>query len=95
MSSRNVLISRGHSASSPSVFLSVGAGGTSTLIFETLSSLSCCLRFFSRTLKNEGSTVSHGTLRGFFEIMKSDYAQLHPPYTLASSEPDEYQLRVS
>ncbi|PFH33895.1 ferlin family protein [Besnoitia besnoiti] len=47
-----------------------------------------------RTLKNEGSTVSHGTLRGFFEIMRSEYAQLHPPYTLASAEPDEYQLRV-
>lgn len=47
-----------------------------------------------RTLKNEGSTVSHGTLRGFFEVMTDDYAQQHPPFTLASAEPDDYQLRV-
>ncbi|KAL8436007.1 hypothetical protein ACSSS7_002052 [Eimeria intestinalis] len=47
-----------------------------------------------RTLKNEGSTVSHGTLRGFFEIMTDDYAQGHPPYALASAEADDFQLRV-
>ncbi|OEH79689.1 c2 domain-containing protein [Cyclospora cayetanensis] len=47
-----------------------------------------------RTLKNEGSTVSHGTLRGFFEIMTEDYAQEHPPFTLASAEADDFQLRL-
>ncbi|CDJ38928.1 C2 domain-containing protein, putative [Eimeria tenella] len=47
-----------------------------------------------RTLKVEGSTVSHGTLRGFFEIMTEDYAQEHPQFTLASAEADDFQLRL-
>ncbi|KAL8429259.1 hypothetical protein Efla_005536 [Eimeria flavescens] len=47
-----------------------------------------------RTLKNEGSTVSHGTLRGFFEIMTDEYAREHQPYALASAEADDFQLRV-
>ncbi|KAF8819861.1 ferlin family protein [Cardiosporidium cionae] len=47
-----------------------------------------------RSLKHEGSTISHGTLRGWYELMSEYFAQQHPPHTLSTSEPDDYELRV-
>ncbi|GBE60677.1 C2 domain-containing protein [Babesia ovata] len=47
-----------------------------------------------RTLKNEDSTVSHGTLRCWIEMMDLDTAQTKPIRTLGGMEQSDYELRV-
>ncbi|GAW78974.1 ferlin [Plasmodium gonderi] len=47
-----------------------------------------------RSLKLENSTISHGSLRCWFEIYPEEYAQLNPVKILCSNEPDDYQLRL-
>lgn len=47
-----------------------------------------------RSLKLENSTISHGSLRCWFEIFNEEFAQLNPIKVLCSNEPDDYQLRL-
>ncbi|CAA9986207.1 ferlin, putative [Plasmodium knowlesi strain H] len=47
-----------------------------------------------RSLKLENSTISHGSLRCWFEIFTEEFAQRNPVKILCSNEPDDYQLRV-
>ncbi|CRG98468.1 ferlin, putative [Plasmodium relictum] len=47
-----------------------------------------------RSLKLENSTISHGSLRCWFEIFTEEFAQLNPVKILCSNEPDDYQLRL-
>ncbi|KAF8820087.1 ferlin family protein [Cardiosporidium cionae] len=47
-----------------------------------------------RSLKHEGGTISHGTLRGWYELMTEYFAQQHPPHTLSTSEPDDFEIRI-
>ncbi|EUD66600.1 hypothetical protein C922_02921 [Plasmodium inui San Antonio 1] len=47
-----------------------------------------------RSLKLENSTISHGSLRCWFEIFTEEFAQRNPVKILCSNEPDDYQLRL-
>ncbi|ORM41731.1 Myoferlin [Babesia sp. Xinjiang] len=47
-----------------------------------------------RTLKNEDSTVSHGTLRCWIEMMDLATAQTKPIRTIGGMEQSDYELRV-
>ncbi|GFE54857.1 C2 domain-containing protein [Babesia ovis] len=47
-----------------------------------------------RTLKNEDSTISHGTLRCWIEMMDLATAHTKPIRTLGGMEQSEYELRV-
>ncbi|GIX63253.1 C2 domain-containing protein [Babesia caballi] len=47
-----------------------------------------------RTLKNDDSTVSHGTLRCWLEMMDLETAQTKPIRTIGGMEQSDYELRV-